>query len=246
MRYSEALWLRLDAQQSEQVDRFRAKSGRRTMASALRHLVQEGLQVERRRAAKERAVAVLSVLHEVENEGLARSLADIRRKAGSLILSQTRSRLDADTSLSVFALRGPERRIHELLESFQALEGVAHVWVSGCPVKAASTRILRRALAGAVAENGWICSQRNMVMTMPLILTCGVELLWKQFLAMPPDDHRIAVSFSVHLGRDAFLHVAVLKRAADANVSAFPVPSGKRQTRSHGDASAPGAACAHS
>lgn len=246
MRYNEALWLRLDASQLEQIDRFRASSGRRTLTSALRHLIEKGLQAEQRRTAKERAVAVLSVLHELDREGLTRRLTDIRRKAGGLILAQTRSRLDAHMGLSVFALRGPDRRNRELLERFQAQEGVTHAWISDCPEKAVGIRGLRRALNCAMAESGWACTQRDMVMAMPLILTCGAELLWKQLLALRPDDHHIAVSFSVHLGRDAFLHVAVLRRAAAANISVFPLPSGRRRALTGSEDSAPGAASAHS
>jgi CopG family nickel-responsive transcriptional regulator len=240
MRYNEALWLRLDTKQLEQIDRFRTSSGRRTMTSALRHLIQKGLQMEQRRAAKERAVAVLSVLHECDGEALRR-LADIQRKAGGVILSQTRSHLDAHTCMSVFALRGPERRIRELLEAFHAMAGVTHAWISECPEKAASARDLRRALSGAMAENGWACTQRDMVMTMPLILTCGAELLWKQLLTTRTDGHHIAVSFSVRISREAFLHVAVLKRAAGSNLSVFPLSPGKKRALSDGDGSAPSA-----
>ncbi|MBI5519150.1 MAG: hypothetical protein HY916_03710 [Desulfovibrio sp.] len=190
-------------------------------------------------------MTVLSVLHELDREGLTGRLADIQRKAAGLILTQNRSRLDGHISLSVLVLQGADKRIRELLESFQTLEGVSHAWLSECPEKPIGTRSLRRALGAGLAEHGWACTPRGMVMTMPLILTCGAELLWKQLLAMRPDDHQIAVSFSVHLGRDAFLHVAVLKRPAGANLSVLPLPSARRRALSYGQGSAPDAASAH-
>jgi hypothetical protein len=60
-----------------------------------------------------------------------------------------------------------------------------------------------------------------MVLAMPIVLSCGAEALWKQLLAVLPEGHDIAVSCSVHLKRDTFLHVAVFKKPSDADGALF-------------------------
>jgi metal-responsive CopG/Arc/MetJ family transcriptional regulator len=242
MRYSAKLWLRLDAEQLEMVERFRASSGRKTTTVAIRHLIQQGLDMEAARIAREKLAGALCVLYDCDTAGLAQKLAELQLKADDMVLSKARVRLDASLCLKVFAIRGSRGRVRGLLERFQTLDGVAQAWFSECRGDPINAQGIRKALAGALVDSGWARAGRDLVMAMPLVLTCGAERLWTQLLAIRPDGHDIAVSFSVHLRRDAFLHVAVLKKPAEVEAALFPLSAAKTQGLSTGQPAVPSAA----
>lgn len=229
MRYSARLWLRLDAEQMEMIDRFRASSKRKTMTMAIRHLIQRGLDLEAARTAREKLAGALCLVYDCDVAGLAQKLAALQLKAGDSILSKTRVRLDARLCLKVFAIRGSRGRIQGLLSRLLALDGVAQAWFSECRGDAANAKGIRKALGDALLENRWASAGRDMVMAMPLALTCGADKFWGQLNASLPDGHGIAVSFSVHLERDTFLHVAVFKRPADTEAALFPLSAANTQ-----------------
>ncbi len=238
MKYSAKLWLRLDAEQMEMIDRFRASSKLKTITGAIRHLIQNGLDREVSRYRQKKMVGALSVLYDCDTEGLARELSEIQLKGGDIILSKTRLHLDPRLCLKVYAIRGPHTRICGLLDRLLAWEGVANAWFCECQSGVIKTKCVRKALTSSLAESRWASAGSDMILAMPLVLTCGAERLWRQLLAMRPDGHEIAASFSVHLNRNAFLHVAVFKKPADADAALFPLSLAKTQSLSAGRSAA--------
>jgi metal-responsive CopG/Arc/MetJ family transcriptional regulator len=222
-RYSAKLWLRLEAQQMERIDRFRESSRRKTITVTIRDLIQKGLDLEAARAAREKLAGALCLVYDCGAEGLTPKLVELQLKAADIILSKTRVGLGSRLCLKVFALKGSRERIQGLLDRLLALEGVARAWFSECHGGVIKPKAVRQALSRALAENGWTCAGRDMVLAMPIVLSCGAEALWKQLLAVRPEGHDIAVSCSVHLKRDAFLHVAVFKKPSDADGALFPL-----------------------
>lgn len=232
MKYSAKLWLRLDAEQMKMIDQFRASSKRRTITVVIRHLIQKGLESVAARTAREKLVGALCVLYGCDVVSLAQQLAELQLKVGDMVLSKTRVRLDSRLCLKVFAIKGSRGRIQGLLDRILALDGVSHAWFSECQGDAINAKGIRKALAHAMSENGWASAGRDVVMAMPLVLTCGAERLWGQLNAILPNGHGIAVSFSVHLKRDTFLHVAVFKKSAAADAALFPLSPGMPRNQS--------------
>ncbi|MDQ7835577.1 MAG: hypothetical protein RDU24_09370 [Humidesulfovibrio sp.] len=235
MKFSAKLWLRLDAKQMEMIDRFRVGGKRKTITVAIRHLIQKGLDLEAARTAREKLSGALCVLYDCDAAGLAQRLAELQLKAGDMVLSKTRVRLDSRLCLKVFAIRGSRKRIQGLLDRFLDLEGVKHAWFSECKDGSVNARNMRKVLTSTLEDNAWICADCGMVQTLPLVLTCGAERLWGQLNAILTEGHDIAVSFSVHLDGDAFLHVAVLRKPACGDVTLVaPIPEESTDAFSRG------------
>jgi metal-responsive CopG/Arc/MetJ family transcriptional regulator len=216
--------LSFGANQMARIERFRQMSGCKTRTGAIRRLIERGLEAETLFPEEPERVGVLSIVYDCRMEETLREMAEIQLGTSGLILFKTRVCVETNHCLKVLGLKGTQQRIQALLERFRTVAGVRQAWFSECRTRVSGAKAMHRTISKARAENGWVSGQWGMVMTVPLVLAHGGKGLWRRSATLRSENGDITLSSSVHLDRDTFLQVLVLRKPAAGEFPLLTLP----------------------
>ena len=108
--------------------RFDARSAREgypTRSEAIK-AVMRGALVEEEWAANQEVAGAITVVYDHHRGGMVARLTDVQHDFGGCIVSAQHVHLDRAHCLEVIVVKGPARRIRELLAGLKAVKGLKH------------------------------------------------------------------------------------------------------------------------